>query len=439
MIGIATRSGIALGLNLRKKTMGLDVKSREARNQLWWSIFRLESLLSIMTGRVSSLGDASSFANPPFLNPKKIPGAEQPINELQWTINMDKRKAISQTSFLQSLQPTHLLYRFYMVDLALITHTISNEVFSFKQFCIGWSCLESRVAFYHEKLNFWASTIHASFGFHGAQPVSTARGFPYQCSLALNYYSAHILLNRPFLDGPASDKKHDSRESGIQFANKMAFNCLQASLNAIAIFPEQPDLAWCYQGPHWWNILHVLKQSIAILLLYISEGPTSASTEDIQSPSELVVWAGMTKGLRWLHCLGKTSESARRDFHLLNICVQRMMPYKNVKSKDISLVIDPSRTPDDPKQSGLKDIPEESSTSFSEENAAIGYEQHSKRSFSINGDEDPVCFQDLLGAQRPSVPGALAVFGTDEKLLDLVSKSDSAIVDILLSLMDCNS
>jgi len=40
MIGIAARSGIALGLNLEKKIIRLDIRSGEARKQLWWSIFR---------------------------------------------------------------------------------------------------------------------------------------------------------------------------------------------------------------------------------------------------------------------------------------------------------------------------------------------------------------------------------------------------------------
>lgn len=66
MIGITARSGISLGINLQKKNDRLDVGSEEARKQLWWSIFRLEHLLSVMTGRVSCVGSASSSLPPPL-------------------------------------------------------------------------------------------------------------------------------------------------------------------------------------------------------------------------------------------------------------------------------------------------------------------------------------------------------------------------------------
>ncbi|KAJ5988437.1 hypothetical protein N7481_003647 [Penicillium waksmanii] len=425
MIGIATRSGIALGLNLEKVIIGLDVKSGEARKKLWWSLFRLESLLSVMTGRVSCLGNASSSANPPFLNPNldlTVPDMEQPINELQWTINLDEGKALPQVSFLKSLEPTHSLYCFYMVDLTLITHTIINEIYSLDPSRVGWSCIESRIAFYHKKLDFWASTIHPSFG---SQFISPPREPSFQDSLALNYYSAHILLNRPSLKGPSFEKKHDSPDSGIRFANKIAFDCLQASLGAIAQLPDRPDLAWCYQVPQWWDLLHILTQSITILLLDISASPALIRPEEIQFPAESVVWAGVTKGLHWLHCLGKSSESAHRAFLFFNTCVRRMKPSKTLDQEWLSLVIDSSRASCGPNYS-------------EDESLVINLPEDSKRHISANGEDDIVFFQDLSGEQRILVPGALAVLDTGEKLVELVSNSDFAVEDILFSLMDCH-
>jgi hypothetical protein len=57
MIGIAIRSAIALGLNLRIKDNRVDLQASEARKRLWWSIYYLEHVLSVMTGRISYLGD----------------------------------------------------------------------------------------------------------------------------------------------------------------------------------------------------------------------------------------------------------------------------------------------------------------------------------------------------------------------------------------------
>jgi hypothetical protein len=409
------------------------MNSGEARKQLWWSIFRLESLLSIMSGRVASLGIAFASLSPPFLNPNMdftVSDAKQPNNELQWSIDLDEGKAISQTSFLKSLEPSHRLYCFYLIDLALITHTITNEVFCFKPSRMGWSCFESRIAFYRKKLDFWASTIHTSFGFQDGQIVETSKGSPYQLSLALNYYSTHILLNRPCLNGPAFQEKY-----GLRFANKMAFDCLQASLNAIAQLPDLPDLTWCFQVPQWWEILHVLTQSITILLLDISVGPVSASTMNIHLPAESVVWAAVTKGLRWLHCLGRTSESARRGFRFFNACVQRMDPNRTLEFEGTSSVIDPPRAPSGPESLELQDMLEPNTVSFSEEYGGVGCMGPLKRNVSTNDGKNVVMCQNLSEVHSPSVSGALAVLDTGETVLDLVSNPDFAVNDILFSMV----
>lgn len=65
MIGIAARSGVALGINLSRNSDAVDATFRKAQTHLWWAIARLEHLLSVMTGRASCLEDDSSSAPPP--------------------------------------------------------------------------------------------------------------------------------------------------------------------------------------------------------------------------------------------------------------------------------------------------------------------------------------------------------------------------------------
>lgn len=273
--------------------------------------------------------------------------------------------------FLRCLEPTQSLFSFYMVDLALIKHTINNDLYATDPSLVGWSCVKSRMIFYRQMLDVWASTIHSSFGFQGGLIVSPPTG-SLQVSLALNYYSAHILLNRPCLNNLTFGKKHVSRDSGEQYANRKSFDCLQASLGVIAQLPDQPDLVWWYQVPQYWDILHILAQSLAIILLSIPAGPTSAKSEGVQLPLEPAVWASVTKSLCWLHCLGGTSESACRGFQFFNNCVQRMVPSRALDLKGKYALIDPSRTACDSISSKARDMLEAKAMSPPEDGGAGG-------------------------------------------------------------------
>lgn len=436
MIGVATRSGISLGLNLEKKIAGLDVKSGEARKQLWWSIHRLESLLSVMTGRASCLGNASYSAMPPFLNPRldfTIPDISQPTNELQWTINLSNAQRSSQISFLSSLKPSQSLYLFYMADLALLSQGIINEVYVTGAPHIGWNRIDSRIVSYREKVDFWASTIHPSFCFKGHRtPVHES---PFRSSLALNYYSVCILLSRPSLAGPSIEKKGIARRSRTKFADKTALFCLHASLGAVAQLPEQPDLSWWYQVPQWWNLLHILTQATVVLLLDLSIDSTPAGSEVLSHPDESEVWARVQKALRWLQCLAITSESARRVFLFFHTCAHRMAPNLVLDFDNLPSVAGFSQVSPDPENSRFDYSFEHSTVPTSQDNEVI-HDTGNLDSDGLFSDQDMSTFQIVEGLQRASETSVSAVLDTDRDICDLVSNTSSSVQDLLFSLVE---
>lgn len=196
MIGIAARSGIALGINLCKKNVAFDARSGEARTNLWWTIVRLEHILSVMTGRVSCLGDASSSA--PLPNPSLSysgPYAHQQITEppfqienLRWTIYLNEEQVQLQRDLLRSITPSPSLYIFYLIDLSMITHAITNKVYATDVSRARWGRVESRFNLYSNKLDLWAKSLHSSFDFQGGEPSEQPGSkSSFQISLALNY------------------------------------------------------------------------------------------------------------------------------------------------------------------------------------------------------------------------------------------------------------
>lgn len=336
MIGIAALTGIALGLNIKEMISGLDVNSSEARNQLWWSIVRLEGILSVMTGRVSFLGIASCSASPPRLDPvlnHEGPDVAQAINNLQWTIHLREEQMASQRRFLKDSSPTSCLYRFYMIDLSLIAREFANDMCTTSLPLAVGARMERRTELYGKKLDYWASTLHPSFWFQADEAKSLpARMSSVRLSLKLNYLSVQIILCRPCLDS-------------------LAFSTgIQAALAVIALLPDEPDLVWCYEVPEWWILLHVLTQAIVVLLLAISIDPAPKRLEETADPFELAnkYWPEVEKGMTWLYCLGETSESARRAFQFFNGCILRMDPSKGLGLEGITTTVNSFPTSCDP-------------------------------------------------------------------------------------------
>lgn len=73
--GVAVRSAIALGINLRSESKDTSNLSKEIRYRVWWSIYTLENTLSIMTGRPTCVPDKFSTT------PLPIPFDEEQFRE----------------------------------------------------------------------------------------------------------------------------------------------------------------------------------------------------------------------------------------------------------------------------------------------------------------------------------------------------------------------
>lgn len=450
MIGLAARSGIALGLNLWQAASKHDLKSDEARKLLWWSIFRLENVLSVMTGRVSCLGSTFCSLFPPQLEPilNSAGSDNRPsTNAHQWTIELGKTQMDSQREFLQSLTPSRSFYFFYMVDLSLIVHSIINEVYAIDSSRAGRARVEGRIAYHNKKMDYWMTSLHPSFRFqdsHGNLQMGISS--PFQISLALNYYSACIVLNRPCLNSHAFGKKSVSQPSRSRFANMTALNCLRAALAVMALLPDQPDLTWCYEVLQWWDLLHILTQSIVVLLLEISIGPIPTRSDQSAIPVEptVLVWTRMKQGLSWLHCMGKTSEAARRAFQFFDSCIHRIAPAKGLDLRGIPSMFGSSQTSCDSNFPWLRDSFEES-TMTPQEGSQFSDQVYLKSTESDNisrhghtSDDDSTPQYPEIQSPLSRIPGTSAVLDPDIDMSELISTSDANIENLLLFMMGSN-
>ncbi|KAJ6052500.1 hypothetical protein N7460_003034 [Penicillium canescens] len=347
MIGTATRSSIALGLHLQVAHAKFDVESLGSRRRLWWSIFLLEHLLSMMTGRVSCIGNSSSAPPPrPSEGLECVPSGFGEFGEssherlvinssIQWTIFLQQPETQHET--LRSMAPNHSLYFFCLIDLIFISHTAINHIYN--NVHDETKHVRRRIGLYNTKMDQWCSGLPNSMRFQELNDNRARSNMnPYQASLSLHYYSARIVLNRPCFSLPKSNEKTGIRSFRSHLERDSALICLRSSLAMISLLPDHPDADWAYRIAPWWTFLHFLVQSTTILLLHVSvedfkicqTGEGSAKYTDLLAG----VIAASGKAMNWLLCLKGTDEAAKRAFELLKDCIERIKVQKGSNVSD---------------------------------------------------------------------------------------------------------
>ena len=419
-----------------------------------------------MTGRVSCLVHNSCSAPPPLpydVSERKEAHVEfgsQGVNRscgLQWTIDPHQERAADQKSYLNSLPPNQALYFFCLVDLAQITHAITNRVYSAEIVHNERAHLESRIRLYSKKTEQWVAGLPFFLTFQDSKgKLIQEKLSSFQVSLALHYYSARILLNRPCLTRPDIDEETGIRFPRTRFGNDTAVDCLRAALALLAVLPDQPDTVWAYNIAPFWSFLHFLMQATVVLLIHLSIGsvPVRAgagkanetgegATGTPESPE--VILAVIKKALHWLHNLGKSEEASRRAFELCNSCFCRIAPSKGMDLSDISsraLTSQSSRKSLHPQHSGIIEDTKSLSTKERRKRSQDSGEYRHPESRGhqvISHDEgsESLLFQDPQDAQTTSQwPHiSFAMLERDIDMPDLVSHPTDASLDELLFLL----
>lgn len=355
MIGLASRSGISLGLHLRSTSSHIEISSRETRCRVWWSIFYLEHLLTVITSRPSCLPENTSSIYPP------VPVEEEdydlphirPLLEdhryrerhLHWTLDRNDT-SFTRQQLLHSAGPSSAVYFFHQTDLAKITHAITNGIYNIDVLTRGWDRIAGRIDLYSAKLDDWLSSIVPPLRFADEKGRKLpSLHSPYQISLALHYYSTCIVLSRPCLTRPGINTDNGITFPRSRFGNDITLICLRSALDLISILPDEPSPVWLFESTPWWCVLHFVMQGISILLIHLSIGPVNTSTKNKKGTSaegakgseespEIVLKA-IQKTCSWLHSLSEYDPSSQRAFDICNKMFHRVASGKGFTTSDI--------------------------------------------------------------------------------------------------------
>ncbi|PWY90430.1 hypothetical protein BO94DRAFT_533908 [Aspergillus sclerotioniger CBS 115572] len=332
MAGRSIRCAIALGLNTCENRNDVDSASRDIRTRMWWALFGLEQLLSVMTGRDPCIDwRFSSVLAPALYETSKVdhPLTDMPLGsstqkkQLVFTIHTSRSDVQARNQLLQAIEPGNALYFFYITDLAIITHAAVNAIYS--QHPRPGSHRDSGTinTRYQRKLETWLSSLHGDYTFadaHGRPQI--VEQSPERISLALRFYSSQIILNRPYITSPDFQIETGARYPRSLFQDATALICVQSAMDMVSLFPDPPDMEWMCRMTNWWTTVHYLMQALVILLIQLCVGPINVAHENghitsgggaVGTAEEPEVILQISKKcIRWLHTIAERSPSSRR-------------------------------------------------------------------------------------------------------------------------------
>jgi hypothetical protein len=345
---------VALGLHLRNVGVTIPDSSKEIRYRVWWSLYTLDYLLTIITGRPSCVIDSSCTTPMPvpfdesdfqkdevaglintttlrtFSHSERMP-TNSSADDLESTagsgsndVSAEGETKISHIEYLKTLPPCTSLYFLQLASLTSISKRMTVKLYSPEALYSPWASTEFTMQSLMLDIDSWFMNLPAAYDFTSTQtsqcPISQRMG------LAFLFYGTKIAITQPCLRHldqslPEDDKTFES-------CNKTAADCVEAACHMLTLFPDTPDAALLYKMSPWWCTLHYLMQAVTVLLLELGY-----RAQHVPEKATMVSKAAK-KSLDWLSTLSKTNMAAERAWKLCDGFLRRLAPHISISVND---------------------------------------------------------------------------------------------------------
>ncbi|CBY02060.1 hypothetical protein LEMA_P008470.1 [Plenodomus lingam JN3] len=307
-LGISIRHAQAAGLHLRHQDPSLSLERKTTLSQTWWALHSIETLLTSVTGqpRVISLRDITAIL------PRALSGAEKrPLDANTRPSHLFTRIDSSPTEPSEppsrpSVVDSRASFLNGYIGIDLVMHKVLTTLYSPRTSNISWMQTQKQIATLLPELEEWALQSLP----HGLLASTALTNRREHFSLYLYYGSAKMYITRPCLC--RIDMHNESQSEGMTgLDKKTAEICVQSALNLCSKFSEEPNLQWLYSRGPWWSIVHIIMQTVAILLLELSHDSIHAT---VGRPN---VIASIDKLTRWLRCMKVKDAVSERAYNIV--------------------------------------------------------------------------------------------------------------------------
>ncbi|OOQ87737.1 fungal specific transcription factor domain protein [Penicillium brasilianum] len=354
--GSAIRGALGLGLHLQNVGVCTSDISKEIRYRVWWSLYNIEHLLGVMTGRPSCIIDSSCttplpvpFDESEFQKEEVAQlisvagrGTSSPLDRMSFgssaatldsTADSDTNDTPaesdtkrSRSECLKSLPPCMSLYFLQMTSLTTIAKRMTTKLYSPEALQSPWASIEFTIQSLMLGIDSWFMNLPSAYDFTSTQTSQCLVG--QRMGLAFLFYSTKIGITRPCLcriesSPPEDDKTHE-------FCCKTAAECVESACHMLTLFPDTPDAAMLHRNSPWWCTLHYLMQATTVLLLELA-----FHSQHVPEKANMVLKA-VKKAIDWLAALSKTNMASERAWKLCDGFLRRLAPHIGIDVNELS-------------------------------------------------------------------------------------------------------
>ncbi|KAJ5259451.1 hypothetical protein N7478_012432 [Penicillium angulare] len=354
--GSAVRGALALGLHLRNVGSCTSDTSKEIRYRVWWSLYNIDHLLAVMTGRPSCITDDCcttplpvpfdesdfqkeeisqliSTSGRAILSPLDRMSFSNSVASLDSNADSDtnntpveRETKITRAEYLKSLPPCASLYFLQLTSLNTIAKRMTVKLYNPEALQSPWASTQFTIQSLMLEIDSWFMNLPSAYDFTSTQTSQCPLG--QRMGLAFLFYSTKIGITRPCLcrldPAPAeSDKTHE-------FCSKTAAECVESACHMLTLFPDTPDESLLHRISPWWCTLHYLMQATTVLLLELAYRAQHVPEKAI------MVSKAAKKALDWLSALSKSSLASERAWNLCNGFLRRLAPHVGIDVDDSS-------------------------------------------------------------------------------------------------------
>ncbi|KAL7268301.1 hypothetical protein RUND412_009080 [Rhizina undulata] len=331
VIGLAIRYAQTLGLNLRNDVPDLDEVEKEMRIRMWYSLYSMEHLLCLMTGRPSAIQDRDCSVPIPrpideeqFGDDNSFEMALKQYSETNLSTQSSSSKLASNTNLrtpsssqtsasktpvaapLATVTPPLPLSPRY--SLNGMTTEVLAELYSANTIKKSWSDVQGMISAFELRMVQWRANLPSMLDFGKRQRDQVY--YRHRMCLALQYHNARIIINRPCLCRLESRIPNESSRSR-GFNRSAAATCVEAARESIALIPDEPNPVGLVSTSPWWCLLHYLVSAGVIIMVEIA----MRAEHNPQQADELLKDA--KKVVKWLRALAKDNIAAERSWMVL--------------------------------------------------------------------------------------------------------------------------
>ncbi|KAJ5211038.1 Transcription factor [Penicillium cf. griseofulvum] len=377
--GSAVRGALALGLHLRNVGASISDTSKEIRYRVWWSLYTLDHLLTIMTGRPSCIIDSSCTTPMPVpfdesdfqkdevarligtavlrtsSGSERIP-ANNNADDLESTADSDSNDLpaegetkMSRVEYLKSLPPCTSLYFLQLASLTSVSKRMTVKLYSPEALQSPWASTEFTIKSLMLEIDSWFMNLPAAYDFTSTQTSQCPIG--QRMGLAFLFYSTKIGITRPCLC--RLNQSPSDEDKTYEFCNKTAAECVEAACHMLTLFPDTPDAVLLYRMSPWWCTLHYLMQAVTVLLLELA-----FRAQHVPEKATMVSKAAK-KALDWLSTLSKTNMASERAWKLCDGFLRRLAPHIGINVNDFPTTEESDSLFDVPDTTDTAAVPEE--------------------------------------------------------------------------------